>query len=98
LSDKKNASVKKIKKLLKKQEDQLKINLVACCSMFGFLPAAITQLESSQLELSEQICVLDDVKRKLKSNRGPRAKRVLEKFSKLMFKNNGIGCILKCLN
>jgi hypothetical protein len=82
--------VKQIKSLLSKKKQQLALDLVSCCSMFSFLPAAIKSLESNSLELKEQLNVLDDVKNKLRLNRGNRGKIVKRKFDSVMAKNHGM--------
>lgn len=86
-SNKAPVCVKKILELV--GSDELQTELVACTNMFGFLPVSIAQLESNSLSLDESLHIIDEVSKRLKENRGERAKKALEKHEKVLEKNKG---------
>lgn len=68
----------------------LEMDLVACSSLFGFIPETIKRMESNSLNIHESLALLSEVKTKLMENRGSRAKSVLEKYNAVIDKNAGI--------
>jgi hypothetical protein len=79
--------LQKLNTLIKSKDAEAE--LIAVSSMFGFLPAKITQLESENLSLNDSLKILFQIEEKLLSIVGTKAKQIQTKFSSVIEKNPG---------
>ncbi|KAE9538874.1 hypothetical protein AGLY_005456 [Aphis glycines] len=64
-------------------------NLVYIVSNFGFLPDTITKLETRGVLLSKSVDIVNNIQIKLEECNGEIAKLILDKFNKVISKNQG---------